>query len=99
MPVAVAEVAQADHVLVLDFPGIVRMPAAQDERRREGLVAELAHVDRAVRAADVGEQELLHVVLAQRLRPLTVVIPPLVLPLQPLVDIHDGCVLLAVMLV
>ena len=95
--VAVPEVLDVDYVLVLDAPGVLRVPPAQDQRRRQRLVAQLAHVDLAVGAPNVGEQEFFDVVLAQRLRSLTGVVTPRVLLLQTLQNVEDRGVLLTVM--
>ena len=99
VPVAVVEVLEIDHVLVLDLPGVRRVPAAQDETRGQGLVAEQAEHDVAVVVVYLGEEDLLHVVERQRFRAFALVFTPLRGSFEPLQHVEDRAVVLAVVLV
>ena len=99
VPVAVVEVLQVDHVLVLDLPRVLRVPPAQDERRGQGLVAELAQVEVAFVVVDLGEQDLLDELEREGFRALALVVAPLLFVLQTFQDVEDRGVVLAVVMV
>jgi hypothetical protein len=99
VPVAVVEVLEVDHVLVLDLPRVLRVPTAQDERRGQGLVAEFAQVEVAFVVVDLGEQDLLDELEREGVRALALVIAPLRFVLQTFQDVEDRGVVLAVVFV
>jgi len=97
--VAVVEVLEIHDVLVLDSPRVLGVPPAQDERRGQDLVAQLAEVDLAVVAVHLGEEDFLHRFPWQWVSSLTPMVAPLVFALESLLNIQHGGVLLPVVLV
>ena len=99
VPVAVVEVLEVDHVLVLDAPRVLGVPAAQDEGRSQDLVAELTEVHLAVAVVNPGQKNLLDDVSRHRLGAFALVVAPSFLLLESLQYVEDGGVVLAVMFV
>ena len=97
--VPIVKVLEVDHVLVLDVPDVLGVPAAQNETGRHGLVPELAEVDLPVVVVDFGEQDFFHGVLRQGVCSFALVVAPLALFLESLENIEDGGVVLSVVFV
>ena len=99
VPVAVVVVLEVDDAPVQDVVRVLLVPAAQDEARGEGLVAEVEEVEVARVVVHRGHQNLLDVRERQGLGALALVVAPLLFALQPRQDVEDRGVLLSKVLV
>ena len=97
--VAVAEVWEVDDVDVLDPFHVGGTPAHGEEAQGDGLVPQLQQVDAAVEVEDGGAQDLLDLLLRQRVGALATVGLPARLVAQTIEEVEDAGVLLSVLAV
>ena len=98
-PAAILEVLDLGHVGLHDLVRVLGVPAVEEHRHRDGLVGEPVVEHFAVIVVDLRQEQLLDLVLRERLSAIAPVVQPLRLLLESLQHVEDGPVVASVVLV